>query len=750
MGVLPQKQKKILILSSILIGILLILIIAVAFFTSGNKSTQINIQSGDSDNKVLTNGQPQTSQISAPPFPRINVKTWQENAIKPRIQTSSRVYGLKNDFTEQYIKSLAKKIIGTENISLNSSYYQGIIENSNELSIFLFHKETGAFSYISSRGIPLKYDNKLSKNNVQLKSFILSLILDPTLEITASYKRKDSIPEITYYEIHRNWEKIGLPIYATIGLLNLDELDSLSSMTFTQREIVDSNIYDTSDNSNNYARQNDFNTMTLAVVDGGHGNARIVSLSSNLKQLIPSQIKTDQIISYDEALSKLKANQQEFILTSPLGIGQPDFNKVYTSSVVSANKGTISDSKLSYLEQPNSQSHYVPYYIFKGTTKLDSGFNTKFVAGVSAVKNNVYGISTKYLAQDNSQKQSTFENRPTIESTIAQTQPTIEKVKPTILPNDGCIPTEGELDPIYEFQSSRFGYLPSGTFKNKTTNEFTQQSKYVTALEREWYYIPTSSSFDIKNILYKIDQFSSARFNPDTVIKEESPEAKEDAKKRYGFYYEFFQNSLRVSRDLNPLIDELSRREIAATCPIRVTGGSPTIFVYIKPQTVINIHPLFQLTYSESPLSNLNAWTVSSYGNILKINNLSRDYIYYEYYPISFERPPTGWNIKKTNLPNFAEIISDNLALKSPEKERLLFELKHASWNINSENLFIGVIPEYEVNEKLPLSVVPSIHIKRFHFYVGTSLGQKISAPNLEAIERKNEMLLELGASSGQ
>jgi len=214
-------------------------------------------------------------------------------------------------------------------------------------------------------------------------------------------------------------------------------------------------------------------------------------------------------------------------------------------------------------------------------------------------------------------------------------------------------------------------------------------------------------------------------------------------------------------------------------CPKRLTGSTPTLFVYAPEKTQLTIKPDANITYSNPPLANnvtnfsSLSWQIAASpdGALSPItypdkvedprskhrDNLeprTYSYLYYEYEPVSFTKPKNGWIIKKSNLKSFARnVISPQLKLTALEENRLVFELNHASFDLSSNYLFIGLIDQKEIDKKLPLEINPKPNtLLRYHFYVSPVSSSCSSAihclplPKLSPILRSDFMIIELGA----
>jgi len=194
----------------------------------------------------------------------------------------------------------------------------------------------------------------------------------------------------------------------------------------------------------------------------------------------------------------------------------------------------------------------------------------------------------------------------------------------------------------------------------------------------------------------------------------------------------------RINRATSDIEDE-------ASCPVRISGNSPTIFIYGQVGQTFTLQPLSSITYAEPGLSS-SKWNIKiQSGGTLQVNGSSNQYLYYEHTPVSFARPQKGWTTTKSNLDALVTALSKKFGLNSKEADRLLFELQFASSSVKSTELFVGIIPQKEVAANLPLRVSPSVSAQRLHFYVGKKEGSVVS-PQVNPIQRTKSMILEIGA----
>ena len=375
-----NDKKKVIIASSVLFVLLIILAFSLSYFQSVRK-----ISNSQSQQAALEKVETETGGKAVPLYPKVTVKNWTESkeASPTAIYASAKIYSFKQNYSADEIKSLATNTFGIKEIIAEGAQTLGYAlgEGEEDISAFVFQNRTGEFSYESNTGIPFNGSSASAK----AQNLVQNIFKDSTIKLFASYK---DITEssVTFFEFHRNWQATGLPILNALGIFNIKQNIPLSSLKLgdSRFAVQDSNILSTSDKTDGIARSSDFNTITVGVSDTS-GN--IVSLTSNMRmfdQKTPA-VSTD-VKTYEEALGELKANKYEFLYTAPSGDGIPSFNKVYPGGRASTGNAVITDSIVTYLEDNSEeiQNTLDPYYLFKGTTKLDSGYNVDFVAAVKA------------------------------------------------------------------------------------------------------------------------------------------------------------------------------------------------------------------------------------------------------------------------------------------------------------------------------------------------------------------------------
>lgn len=656
--------------------------------------------------------------VDALNLPKTKFQTWSgfQSFTPP---ATSALYQLKENYSLSEVKALALKLATFDDVRDYSGYVMSnTIGKAGQIaSILIFNKKTGEFSYSATGGIPLSGD----KNTIDEKiyDFIKKINwYDPTMKIIASYKLRND-PDNTYYEIKRDWSHTGLPILNPIGLLNLDENTAIDSLELNDKSSVviqNADIYNTSDNKDGLQRNSDFNTMTIGISDA---TKSVVVLNSNIRKMDTAEPIQTPIISYNEAAARLRNNEQSFILTTPTNIGDvTEWQKIYPNQLAEAKQAVITESTIAYLEQsPTAEQKILePYYIFRGKAKLTSNYEINFIAAVSAIHKTQASKATTFsfsfipqvyaangdIGQIGNQKQGAFD------LILTPAPPT-----PTPAPFAKCVPGKDDLNPLNPSAGSSNSYY--GWSPIAVINGEVRISK-----KGWWYYVPDPGTTeatlrnDINQILIQIQ----------TIVGSHN-----------------FRN-FNTGLPPNILSDFQATR---TACPIRVTGDSPTIFIYAPAGSKFSIQPARAVVYTE-PLLNNRSWNVLSSGNgSMEVNNTHHDYLYYEYSDITFSRPKTGWIIKKNDINTFAGEVGLKLKLTAGEKTRLIYELNHATKKLSTQSIFIGLISRAELDTKLPLTVSPQPKIYRYFFYIGADTG-KYTAPHISPIQRTDSMIIEIGS----
>ncbi len=679
-----SDKKKLLLIAAVLGFVLLVLTASLTLLSNRSK---VKKEPPKDQSKTSVVGQTGQKKTPTPKLiPEVDFKSWNGPDILTAAKTSSPVYTFKTSFSQEDVRNLANKLGTTGTIKEKPGY----ITVSDQNSLLVFNSKYGGYFFGSPKGIPLSEDTS---------NFVNRLTNDSTLQMVASYKKKNYGDKVTFFEFHRDWNRVGLPILNPLGVFNLPESYELRNLTFQTKidnQPLDSNIYATSDGKDGLLRQDDFNTLTVGV-STAEQQPRIISIASSLRPLKTSVIETSSLISFADAKVKLQNKQHDFLMTVPAGSGTLDLAKVYPQNKAVAQVGEISECILVYLEKPppSTQEKLAPSYLCRGEALLTNGYRVKVVATVSAVENlpNVLGASTVFAQEstpeptdeDTSQKQGTFELRIT---------PTTPQEPP---PAEGC-PVGGTSG-----KESASGYQLFAAWPDLGVSFDLAGGEVGSVFVR---YDDQGAPVNLELAAQQIfDQLMGIAQNAGDV-----------------------PSVSQIMSGIESFISSNVGGQGLAGCSVSISIASPTLFIYNKGNQEVEVKHSFRISYFDR----------------------TSDYIYYEYEKVKFERPDKGWLVERDNLDELALRIGNQLKLTSKEQERLLFELNHAAYDVSGNKLFIGLIPQEEVEQKLPLSISPQPNkVYRFHFYLSQALNSKPNPPTLNSLTRNSSlMIVELGAAS--
>lgn len=769
-----KQKSKFLLLASVLLFLLVVLLVIII--------SQRNNQDGP-----VTQVPPKTTGNQTPPAmvkdvassaiqaPQVSFGTWTGLQATATYPTSASVYTFKTNYTFDEAKAILNKLGFKSDIDTQGSAVVGYDSagDGKNIALAAIDLTNGNMAYNSTDGIKLPAGATLEAKSIALLRTVG--LYDSTLVAGAQYKNRKH-PGKTFIEVHRSWEKIGLPVFNAVGLMNIPETQKLSTLslaTVNANTPADADIYATSDNSDGHMRSDDFNTITLGISDA---DQTVTLIKSNVRPFQTAAPTTSSLISYDDAVAMLKAGTYEFIYTTPAGGGSGmPWETVFPQNKAEAQTATVTESLVAYLEShpTSTQDMLKPYYIFRGTAQLNSGYMAAFVAAVPATAKTV-GLNLVPVAHaqsDQGQKQSTFEmqatqppanNNPLTPTSIPPIQ-SGSPLPPAAGDQSVCEPAVADMLTIINYGGTYFGYaLRPG----RDTNE--------------WYYIPTSGSVAvdtvvITNLQTLVNQLQGAlsgqplqqNVAQPTVAQNLTPTVYQTNVNDTGQKQSTFEVPTVAQVTYAPVKVETRDLEIRQFkkiigdiqdqvdyCPIRLTGSSPSLFIYAPANTNTTVQPGAQLTYSDPYIANGATWNATSLGNgSLNINGVERGYAYYEYRGASFNRPETGWVINKNDVSSFVNtVLASSLRLNANEAERAVFELNHAAGSVDADTIFVGLVSTEEVNAQLPLAISPKPQVAyRYHFYVAAaSANETVEAPALEAITRAPYMIVELGSYAGK
>lgn len=721
----PRKKKTVL-YALIGLALLVIIIIVVAVSSLQSKKSETKIQPKHINSQPSIS--PQNSKVVRKTFPKPAFKTWSGGTTPPvNYVAETQIFNLKTNLKSSDARAIASKfglpgepIVNKSNVVIKNETTQG------EVNRLIFNLKSGTFTYVSTVGTAL---NEKGLNTAEkVETFIKSMFPnDTTLAFHSTYKRKSTGNDLTYYVMYRDWNKTSskkMPIFSPFGLLNLTEANYLSSLNInsTMSLPIDKDVYATSDRTDGYGRADQFNAITIAVLTK-NGEEKIQSVTSTIRPTTTAVAKLGKVISYEQAVENLKNNKSEIFFITPSDKSATSWDAVFPDNVARADIGEIQESYMAYLEYPPfmNQSQIKPYFIFKGQAFLKSGFSTRFIAAVPALgKSGGMSLSPSFNLVGNVFAQSAPSPTPDGNCQGTQCQGTYQVTPAPTAAACGVGVTCPSVTPPSQQQVTNppIPTKPPSTSKCIPAAEDLMYMLHPDtglwnppAGDNYWYYAPDPNNPPTQE---QVNEAMSNLINPDRKTPEQ-----------------VFQEAQ------------------TSDCPIKAAFHTPSIFVYgplgktftITPSSVVGAIPRFNLGFGWT-------FTVTGNGNI-EVNNVPSQYLYYEYEKVSFVKPHNGWLIKKSELPAFVKMLSDDLQLTSKEKERVAYELAASTNKIDQENLYIGLIPQSEINSKLPLKISPQqSSLRRLHFYVSSaeSKPQQITMPNLAPIKRSGTAIFEVGS----
>lgn len=181
-----------------------------------------------------------------------------------------------------------------------------------------------------------------------------------------------------------------------------------------------------------------------------------------------------------------------------------------------------------------------------------------------------------------------------------------------------------------------------------------------------------------------------------------------------------------------------------------VTGSSPSIFIYPKSKTKMSITPSY-ITYADPAVIN-STWTgfADTNGNFSTNNKIEFPFLYYEYTStkVSFNTPTEGYSIPYNQWEQVITDISNQINLNKKELERLMTEtLTELKQHPASAYLNIYIVPQNEINQKLPLEISPKPkNLHRLHLLIKPSNNViNLATPVIQKFERDDFTVVEIG-----
>jgi hypothetical protein len=383
--------------------------------------------------------QPNSTSLSKVGLPKVNFRNYEVKAPSPQVPTQSKILTFKTNYTLDEAKTFASKFgLASEKRSTENPDYV-IYTNTDDpekRGVMTFNLKTGSFTFQSLGEIRPSLNVGSQAPLLAASIFVKDIGLDDgTITCANTYERKD-IADAIFVKCNRDPAKVGGQIYGYPGILSVSEdipFQSLKTGSVDPQAPTNDQIINTSDGTNGKIQPEEYNTITVAL---SKKTGRILSVKSTLRQTVSQEKATStDLISPQDALDKIKKGGAEQSLVIPAGQGVPSWQNVFANNEAIGRQATVTDYVIAYLEKPGfvAQEKLAPYYIFRGLSKLETGYTARFVQVVPATKKaisflsnpTVAGVSTIAQTTDRyqygSQKQGSFELTGTEQPTQAPT-----------------------------------------------------------------------------------------------------------------------------------------------------------------------------------------------------------------------------------------------------------------------------------------------------------------------------------------
>ncbi len=752
-------RSPVLIFSLIGAGIVLLTLLGALFFLR-------QFQKPETQTAVTTEN---TAKIPSPipteqqalPFPEVTFQSWktEDQLVRNPEAVSSWKF---TEPSKERGESIAAAI-GMQNVISDDKTVKSVNGSNEEgvQSMYYYEIGSGAFLYSSSSGV------KVQNNSASSVTGILKKInaYDDQIIVTATYERS-STPGVTYYELHHDWTKVGLPVLNEVGLTTLPVTTKVRNLKVgLPSETTDADIVNSSDGGDGKARQADFNTITVGV----KSNA-VVYIKSKMRNLQPAP-KNIAVITAEEAIRKAEAGEYENMLAVPAGEGPIDESKVFPMNKGIGKEAIVSEAVLANIEKPmrGTQSELEPYWVLRGSSELDTGYTITFVALVKAQKNSVVG---QIYQKVNDIFSLDVEAESSLLAQIQQgtlqreNASPVDQITPEGESSGGSNPREGTATQSPGSQNGNRRPTPEDFDERRVPTLFiTAPDEYDIdfMIENECRGLAVELPYLTIEDRRVIDGYTFVKIRGDWHM-----EITEDTDVSIDFI-DFIGRALvtrgdgaeeeqTLIRELFMIYDPNSwfqgvfdyvRRSDAEVCYLKITGLSPTLFYYGS--SSISISPS-QSTYSYPALIE-GKWNVKPNGAKLAVNDVSVKKIYYEYLPSSEYVPEnTGWVVEEKNLASFVTSLAALLQLTTEEKETLLFEVKQLYNEKKTSVLHLSLIPESHVGKIAPLTVQAKRgalpEVRRIMVSGSVPVTSFVTPQKVTPVHRTQNLLLEIGVYS--
>lgn len=680
---------------------------------------------------------------------------------KPDLK-SLPVYALKQNYTLSEIKTISQKLglISVETQG-NTVISYSLPPNLNA-GLLEFDTKTGALNYTAFNGYKISAAQTSPQETATI--FLKDIgIYDKTITCSVTYK-KTTAPNITFVECHREWGLLGAPLITLGGIFNIPETQQIRQLTVGKTSWSspdDSTVTQVSNGENGKTRPNDFNTATIGISQNG----KVISAVSNIRPFSDKNAapEVSQLITSQAAEQEFRKNSPLYTFTIPAGEGIVDWDKVYPENKAFGKNAYINDMEVVYLEKPigEVEEKYLPFYMIRGTSTLESGYTVRFTSLIPAEKSGNTGeiASEIYTLQLKTFRPITIrEISPNPPSLSPQTCTMDQKI---LLANQGQIFAQtiqvkgyGEIDIGYGGKAHTIFWKP------KTGESISNREKVLdtlfTAIEDQ--YVLLYKQGAIKNLPPNKGLFllyaSPANPNASRIMKMLSNFDKRLSENNLSIStqtekmgVEQIESIFPLSASYSAFDDILMYGQATGTCYL--TGASPSLFIYTSSPTSLTLTTSFPLTYADPSFTKELSFVSHPDGHISTSFTNDRSHIYYEYdKSITLKPLQYGYVVNRNALQGVTTEIAEKLALNPEEIFALESEINKELPGITQKYIKLQLIDSHEVEKKLPLDFsVPIQNRTRIHFLMtGVNKLEHIQAPSFSPIHREGNYLVEIGA----
>ena len=874
-------SKRKFVIASVILGISLLL--AVVYFYQSS-STQQGHPSSTRIQEALRNKKiAQYFEDLVPPETASSENTlsfiidsYELGAQLPSIPQNPRIYALKTRFTHAEINQLATKLLGP-NVSTEYLSDKNFVSLNSKHGTLTLNTTTGAFSFYSLlTKLPFQTTQDQPDIRPQLTQYLKNSlgVIDDTITATAYYTRSTN-SNITYYEFHRDWDKVGLAIINPVGVINLPTSKSVSQLSLTGFDEFspdDTTITFASDVPGK-KRNDDFNTMTVAVSQEGY----VVSIDSNIRLITEERTLADAgltLLDPNKVIDEIKHDGSYFNIALPSGEGFISLEKTFPNHELKAKVAEITDVSLVFTEKHGdvTQKYLYPSYIVRGVAETETGVRTKFAQTVPAI-NDISKLSQTSLlekvisyfgkfsvkqvyAQSDSQKcfteiiypcgegedsvQCTFTLKRCITPTTTVPTVTVPTATPYITPPQEPSSTpvpdlpgpcvlyrlneEDEYDivelanefaidaPDLNSPINPFGWrydipgigviayfpvsLPDGPIAVRISRS-TNARPGTPLAGGEVLYGRQFDSLQIQVELevairaaQRIQQDPSLlryidhpRYQVEMIdLNHIFPEVGYDMldnriMNSFGIHWNIQQaveeyngwtleqlanttqelaevptrmliGARRATYGDNPIGRDANQFVLDARCKF-LSPVSPLLYFYPEQPLRITLSFLHPYVVYGEPILNKNLVFNAYPSGKLLFDGIERDKYHYEYSSVKFDKPQQGWIIPSENVFSYLQYnLAPKLGLQDNELTDLIQDVRGSLAGKNQKPyMFIGLIPEKQLGEKLPFEINPKPqNISRKHLYISfMDTKNYVEAPKVTSIHRNGFDVVELG-----